>query len=127
MDRFGYVLNFRDGRLKREHIEIAERALGHQLPPAAVVHHVNGLKGDNRQTNLVICPNQAYHTLLHQRMRARDACGNPDWKWCFYCRAHDAPENIYARNGGGSYHKACHSAHARKRKAATGLPTMATL
>jgi hypothetical protein len=58
-----------------EHILVAERALGKQLPPAAVVHHVNEQRRDNRNCNLVICENQAYHALLHARMRERTERG----------------------------------------------------
>jgi DNA-directed RNA polymerase sigma subunit (sigma70/sigma32) len=31
------------------------------------VHHVNGDRSDNRPANLVICEDQSYHQLLHQR------------------------------------------------------------
>ncbi len=48
--------------------ERAEHALGHPLPPFAVVHH-HSYEGNRSQ--LVICQDLAYHALLHRRMRAR--------------------------------------------------------
>ena len=54
----------------------AEHALGRQLPPKAVVHHADGSMADDAP--LVICQNQAYHMLLHARMRVRAAGGNPN-------------------------------------------------
>lgn len=44
-------------------------ALGKSLPTKAVVHHMNEDKLDNRPENLVICPDQAYHMLLHKLLR----------------------------------------------------------
>lgn len=65
----GYVDVRIKGRRTYEHILVAERALGRRLPKGAVVHHVNENRSDNAPTNLVICPNEAYHRLLHRRMK----------------------------------------------------------
>lgn len=98
------------GRL--EHIVVAERALGHQLPAGAVVHHVNEDRSDNRPCNLVICPDKAYHALLHQRMRAMADCGNPNWRRCAFCGRYDAPENLYIPPVRGTIeHRACGRAY----------------
>jgi hypothetical protein len=79
---------------KREHVAVAERVLGKALPVGAIVHHANEDKSDNRHENLVICQDRAYHNLLHQRMRARAACGNANWLKCNICLEYDAPENM---------------------------------
>lgn len=65
----GYILLNIGGRRVYEHIHVAECALGKPLPPGAIVHHVNGIPWDNRPENLVVCPDQAYHLLLHRRQK----------------------------------------------------------
>ena len=71
----------------QEHIIIAERALGRLLPPAAVIHHVDGNGRNNAPSNLVICEDQAYHMILHARQRVMDAHGDPDSdKICSTCQ-----------------------------------------
>jgi hypothetical protein len=67
--RNGYRILERGGRKIYEHVAIAEKALGKPLPLKAVVHHVNKNGLDNRNTNLVVCPDQSYHLLIHRRMR----------------------------------------------------------
>lgn len=96
-----------------EHILIAEAALGHALPPQAVVHHSES-KQNNRA--LVICENLAYHNLLHQRQRALDACGNANWRKCHICKTYDDPARMSIHTSGRAYHRACDSAEKRRRK-----------
>lgn len=56
------------GIRKKEHVMIAEAALGRPLKKGELVHHINCDKTDNRRENLLICT-VAYHTALHHRMR----------------------------------------------------------
>jgi hypothetical protein len=59
-----------DGFWTLEHIYLAEKALGRKLPLGAQVHHMNGDRSDNYTPfNLIICPNQKYHALLHKRAK----------------------------------------------------------
>lgn len=73
---------------KRYYIILAEKIIGKQLPPKAVIHHFT-------ENQLVICQNQAYHKLLHQREMAYKECGNANWLKCKYCKEYDDPSNLY--------------------------------
>jgi hypothetical protein len=92
----GYRKITANGRQLFEHVHVAEKALGKPLPSGAVVHHVNEVKTDNRPENLVICPNRAYHNLLHSRMAAQAACGDPNKRACRFCKEYDAMPNLRA-------------------------------
>jgi len=74
-------------RYRFEHELIAEKALGHALPPSACVHHINTIKTDNANSNLVICPDAGYHFELHRKMAVRRAGGNP-WRDRLCCKCH---------------------------------------
>jgi hypothetical protein len=52
-----------------EHFLVAEKALGRFLKHPEEVHHVDGNPANNTPSNLVVCPNRAYHMLLHRRQR----------------------------------------------------------
>lgn len=104
----GYVL---------EHVVIAEQVLGKLLPAKACVHHADEKPTNNEKNNLVICQDAAYHRLLHLRLRALKACGNPAWRKCKYCNQYDDPSLMYYSQGAYAfYHRACHTAYKRARK-----------
>lgn len=86
----------------------AEKALGKPLPPKVVVHHYT-------PDQLVICQDQSYHFLLHQRQKAYENCGHADWLKCSYCQKYDKPENIYNQPGKrqSDHHKECRREHRR--------------
>lgn len=117
----GYCIIEKGGVRKREHVWIVEAVLGRELPPGAVPHHVNGIKTDNRHENLVLCPSQAYHMLIHQRQRALDACGHADWLRCQFCKQYDSPDKITTRvrperaDSRSHWHPACASAYVKSR------------
>ncbi len=72
---------------RAEHLIIAEKALGHELPDGAIVHHHNRIRRDNRNQNLVICQDASYHSLIHARMRILEMGGDPDIDgYCGRCK-----------------------------------------
>jgi hypothetical protein len=109
----GYVEHGSGGVRKLQHILVAERALGRPLPRRARVHHVDENRTNNEPTNLVICPDEAYHRLLHQRMRALAACGHAHWRSCSYCGRYSPPEDLYIRGTKQAWHRSCRNSHDR--------------
>ncbi len=101
------------GRHVFEHVLIAERALGKPIPPGACVHHVDENPSNNNTSNLVICPNQEYHSLLHVRARALSESGHAEWRKCKRCKKYGPPDSmaIYKNE---AVHPECNRAHARK-------------
>jgi hypothetical protein len=83
-----------------KHRMVAEQALGRPLPARAQIHHIDEDKRNFRNDNLVICQDDAYHKLLHQRLRAYRTCGNANWLLCVLCHCYDRPEamKVYGRN-----------------------------
>src|SRR5438552_11919707 len=73
------------GRVK-EHILVAERALGHLLPEQARVHHWNSMRQDNQPGNLLICENQGYHMLIEVRAKRIRDTGSLDLRRCCGCK-----------------------------------------
>ena len=100
----------------REHIIIAEKALGKELPVGSQIHHM-GDTGDN--SKIVICENQEYHYLIHARQAAMEVCGDPNKRKCKFCKEYDFIENMYCKQcppyGWNIYHRSCNRIYDRQR------------
>lgn len=114
-----YQQRKRGAGMTTEHVLVAERALGRRLPTGAVVHHVDENPRNNVPTNLVICPDQAYHMLLHRRARALDECGHADWRKCNFCGRYDSPESIDTAGNSSAFHRSCRATYERERRQRT--------
>jgi hypothetical protein len=113
IDASGYKRVF--GGKYKEHILIAEQAIGRKLVRGEVVHHIDKNRSNNRKDNLLVC-DAAYHKLIHQRMDAMDACGNPNWRKCVFCKKYDDPKELYIFRT-TVHHKSCKSTYDRIRHA----------
>ena len=54
---------YRNGR--REHVVVMEGILGRGLQRGEQIHHINGDKHDNRESNLFLCKGTSEHTRAH--------------------------------------------------------------
>jgi len=106
----------RNNKQVGEHIVIAERVLGRSLKKGIIVHHVNENGMDNRNENLVIC-DRGLHNIIHGRMKAMKATGDPHKKPCRYCKQYDDAKNL-TKNGTSHYHKTCNTAYYRRLRVA---------
>lgn len=80
MHEDGYPIITVEGRQRMAHIVHAEKALGKPLPPKAIVHHITEREDDYLGPfKLIICPDQAYHMLIHKLMRRKGISFR--WGW----------------------------------------------
>jgi len=80
--------------LVQEHRIVVEDRLGKHLPDHAIVHHVNGNRKHNNPDNLVVCPNDEYHMLLHARAMSYYHTGSPNNRWCSNCHSFKPMDNF---------------------------------
>lgn len=109
-------INIAKNKTKREHTIIVENAIGRSLRNKERAHHVDYNKGNNDNSNLVVCPSDAYHFLLHRRTDAYNATGDPKQIKCQYCGIFDSPKNIVVVGSKEyhRYHKTCKNNYQQK-------------
>lgn len=61
-----------------EHILVAEKKLGRYLVKGECVHHINGIKDDNREENIITFPSNGEHISSHLKGKKRNGQGG---KW----------------------------------------------
>lgn len=120
IDKDGYLLVYmpkhpraRTNGYVLEHILVVEKACRRYLKDDEEIHHINGIRDDNRVINLVLCKDRAHHFYLHRSQRALDACNHADWLKCKYCKQWDSPENMCVYDHQG-WHRECHIKYMRE-------------
>lgn len=103
-----------------EHLAIGDRVIGRILPDGVQVHHFNEIRSDNANKNLVICENQAYHLLLHQRARAYRATGCATARSCVICKGWNQEDLYISPSGNMARHRVCHAMKVKSRARALG-------
>lgn len=58
------------GRWELEHKLVMEESIGRKLQPGEEVHHINGIKDDNRLENLYLCTNSVHHRHIEMTFMA---------------------------------------------------------
>jgi len=121
-----------NGKYKVESRVICEEVLGKPLPSNAQVHHVDENPLNNKNSNLIVCEDQAYHVLLHKRATALKVCGHANWIKCYYCGEYEDPNNLYIMKRHrlecqSGFHRKCRNLYLRAWREKTGrnktLPT----
>lgn len=114
LDKDGYLRITVNGRRVKEHIIKAEIVLGRRLSGTEVVHHIDGNKLNNNNSNLVICKDAAYHHLLHLRTRAINNGHPASYRKCSFCKEYGNPDIMCKSSTHCFAHPHCRNKHHRE-------------
>ena len=96
---------------KYEHRFIVEKSLKRPLKSTEIIHHLDYNKRNNIPTNLVVCPNDAYHFLLHARTNCLNDGYHPDiYHYCTFHKQYEKRENFSTRKSWSGLHNMCKEA-----------------
>jgi len=57
------------GRWDKEHVLVVEAGIGRRLVAGEQVHHINGLRDDNRPENLFLCAGSSEHAKIEWSLK----------------------------------------------------------
>ena len=91
---FGYKCIFKNGKVVREHRWIMEQHLGRKLKPEETIHHINGIKDDNRIENLQIISQSEHDVLTFKKSFTKYGMRN-----CTKCKQILPETSFYVHSG----------------------------
>lgn len=56
------------GKWRPQHVLVMEEVLGRSLTPGEIVHHINGVRDDNRPENLFLCEGHSHHVRIERSL-----------------------------------------------------------
>lgn len=93
-----------DGKKYDEHRLVFEKHLGRKLKSEEVVHHIDGDKGNNLLSNLMLFPTKSAHTKFHMKngdlklMHGQNKKKIKNEKLqCFHCHLWKEPDKFVTR------------------------------